>query len=731
MERRILYTFIVSVVLLLGNNLFAATGNSNELVNTEVDILKMYADTLKAKNDTFDISYSKELDGVTVTAQTVKQDGAKTSMLITKSMRRGCSNMGQLLGNLNNFHYNRALRTLDYNNSSNYIILIDSIEKPGFNILDMYHLRFDRIEVIDKPQGKYQGYDVLINLHTKRDYEGYEGSLYQNIGLCFSEYNGKTYIFNNENAYFTYTKNKWTFYSSVTSYFGQGSYNKWEGYYYPLSGMRNEIVTNVDGSMNHVFYERINKVYGSVDCQITKNQSLSVVYQYSVDGHNTHNDNTVVRTYEQQNKTLQLNQYVRDYSRNAEHNVAVFYRNNEGKVRFDTDFNYRNMSSNKRDLTEETTGLSLDNYFRDKMNYTRFRLSGWTTFFNDKLQISAGYENTWKDYTRSDYYTHDKLNSNSYLRNKLWTTIGYRFSKSFNVNLGGWAEHVRLKSEDVKEAQIPAGGNFMAYYQLTKKNWMRLTYDCAVDYPDQGLSSEYGYFTDSLTWNGGNPLLKTNIVHKISFWIDLWRCFNFQTGYVYSPNRFATIGEIREGNLPGGAHGQYAAFISQNTKYNEWWASVSFTKRFCRDFLYKADLKYRVIHSSYSMYKNNSCGFEGSTSINYYNEKLKLNVNFAYSYYRNPYVSPQSKSKSNIEYPVLSLEKSFFKERLYLTLNYAMMFHLFNGDQTQETKSPAKESYTLDKIFDRQKQRIMLAITYRFNGGKSVRKYNKEIATEK
>lgn len=497
-----------------------------------------------------------------------------------------------------------------------------------------------------------------------------------------------------------------------------------------MSGIRNEVVLNADDSKNTVFYERKSNVYGSADWQITKKQSLSVVYQYSVNGHNNHNNNTVVRTYEQQHLLQQLKQYVRDYDRDAEHNMAVFYRNNEGRIRFDTDFNYRNVSSRNRDLTEETTGLKLDNYFRDRMNFTRFRLGGWTTFFNDKLQIAAGYENTWKDYTRSDYYTHDKLNSNSYLRNKVWATIGYRFSNSFNVNIGSWVECVKLKSENKKENQIPTGGNFMAYYQLMKKNWMRLTYDCMVEYPDQGLSSEYGYFTDSLTWNGGNPLLKTNVVHNLSFWIDLWWCFNFQTGYVYSPNRFATIAEIREGSLPGYSYGKYAAYISQNTKYKEWWASMSFTKRFCRNFIFKADLKYRDIHTSYLAYKNNSRGWTGSTSINYYNEKLKLNMNFAYSYTRGMNIFPQSKSIKNVEYPVLSLEKSFFKDRLSFSLNYAMMFHLFNGVQTTETNSQAKEIYTLDNVFDRQKQRVILAITYRFNGGKSVRKYNKEISTE-
>lgn len=198
------------------------------------------------------------------------------------------------------------------------------------------------------------------------------------------------------------------------------------------------------------------------------------------------------------------------------------------------------------------------------MNFTSFRLNGWTDL-SDRLQVGAMYENTWKDYTRSDYYTRSTLNINSYFRNKVVAQAQYRLTDKFNLTAGGWAEFIHLKSDDKTDNQVPVGGNFMAYYQLIKKNWMRLTYDCSVEYPDQSLSSDYGYFTDSLTWTGGNPSLRTNVMHNIACWIDLWWCFNLQTDYVYSPNRFATIAEVREGTLPGGSCGQYAAFISQIT----------------------------------------------------------------------------------------------------------------------------------------------------------------------
>lgn len=71
---------------------------------------------------------------------------------------------------------------------------------------NIQHIRFDKVEVIDKPQGQYQGYDVLINLHTKKNYEGYEGMLFNNEGFNLNGENDKKYIFENTTANFSYTK---------------------------------------------------------------------------------------------------------------------------------------------------------------------------------------------------------------------------------------------------------------------------------------------------------------------------------------------------------------------------------------------------------------------------------------------------------------------------------------------------------------------------------------------
>lgn len=150
-----------------------------------------------ADQDSTIIELSKALDEVVIKGVPTVQSGDTTKTFFTKELRRGTSTSAQLLGKLPNFYYDWSQNTLTYNNSSNIVVLVDGIEKALGNVLNMQHLRFESVEVINKPMGKYLGYDALIHFHTKPDYEGYEGSINHNNGFAFNRYNDEKLIFQN------------------------------------------------------------------------------------------------------------------------------------------------------------------------------------------------------------------------------------------------------------------------------------------------------------------------------------------------------------------------------------------------------------------------------------------------------------------------------------------------------------------------------------------------------
>jgi hypothetical protein len=310
------------------------------------------------------------------------------------------------------------------------------------------------------------------------------------------------------------------------------------------------------------------------------------------------------------------------------------------------------------------------------MHFLTYSIDGWTYLDKqNKLYLGAGYVGTYKKYLRRNRDTGAELNSNSYLRNRFWLTSTYSFTPKVVLSGTFWAEHVHSKSGSLTDNTIPMGGNMMFFLRFNKTNWLRFNYDCNVAYPDQGMSSEYAYFADSLTMECGNPLLKSNVTHNFRLWFDAWNCFNVQTGCTISPNAYSYIVDSAEGTLPSGQQGKYVKNQWQNTRFREWWASTSFTKRFLKNFLYKADFKYFVDKASWRDYSNTGRGVTASTSLNYYWPSQHMNFFIYYEYKRMVNLSPQSHAKYNFEFPQVNVSRSFFNDKLEVMLQWRMMFH--------------------------------------------------------
>lgn len=138
-------------------------------------------DTLKTQTDS--VAWNKSLKEVSVVASNVRTEGDRTTAFITKEMRRGARNTAQMLGNIRGLTWNAVDNSVEYNGKRNIIVLVDSLEKGYSYVMNLHHARFERVEIIDQPKGKYEGYDALINLVTKKNYEGYEGNLHASTRL--------------------------------------------------------------------------------------------------------------------------------------------------------------------------------------------------------------------------------------------------------------------------------------------------------------------------------------------------------------------------------------------------------------------------------------------------------------------------------------------------------------------------------------------------------------------
>ena len=72
------------------------------------------------------------------------------------------------------------------------------------------------------------------------------------------------------------------------------------------------------------------------------------------------------------------------------------------------------------------------------------------------------------------------------------------------LNFSASAEHVKTHTASYEDKNMVYKFSGMFYHRWNKKIWMRLNYWCNTSYPQLDQVTEYGYFTDSLTWSGGN-----------------------------------------------------------------------------------------------------------------------------------------------------------------------------------------------------------------------------------
>ncbi|MGM9706407.1 MAG: hypothetical protein ACI3YM_02175, partial [Prevotella sp.] len=111
-------------------------------------------DTVSVQRDS--VAWKNSLCEVSVVGSSTRTEGDKTTVVITKEMRRGARNTAQMLGNIRRLTWNAMSNSVEYNGRGNIIVLVDSVEKNYGYVMDLHHLRFEKVEIIDQPKGKYE-----------------------------------------------------------------------------------------------------------------------------------------------------------------------------------------------------------------------------------------------------------------------------------------------------------------------------------------------------------------------------------------------------------------------------------------------------------------------------------------------------------------------------------------------------------------------------------------------
>lgn len=677
--------------------------------------------------DTTSIALIHTLDSVVVTAEHITHYADRDVVRITREMRKGARNTAQMLGNIPGIDCDYSNNELRYYGSRNILILVDSIERPVDYIKELHHLRYDKVDIIPNPLGKYAEYDAVINLHTKENYEGYEGNLSNSLDYLPTDGNGSNKRIKDDNTSvaFTYTRNKWNFVGRYNINFHQREiHNEKKNINYVNRLVEDEIDKGLS------FNKRLrHNFYTALDYQINKKHSFSASYQISYTSIEQCVDRKVERTW--------LDTWIKDsieVNSDEDENlrrqtIGCFYRGKAKDWNYNCDFNYiKEDALYSRDY-RQSSGYTFDKDLKSQMDYVWMKTEANRRFLNNQFYLSFGYNYTYKGYKQEDYNNEELLSCNKYNRKELWTWMSFQVNENTSLNFNTSAQHVHTQSRNYIDDNMVYKLGGMLYHRWNDQIWMRINYWNNVSYPSLNLVSEYGYFTDSLTWSGGNPALKTNVNHSGRVWVDFFKLFNVQMGYIYSPNQFATMTDIGEGILPSGEYGQYIVRTPQNTSYQEGWTSFSIFKK-VKAFTFSAYLRYRYMKAYYREISQLCRGGDGNIQVRYYNEENRLHLSVRYNLDNSYTVTPEGWGNINAQYLSFTGNKDFLNQQLNVSVRYVTPFLLRNVIKS-ETSSLAQYGYQYANLRKSSEHALLVTLTYRFHGGKSVRQYNRSMQDER
>ena len=670
---------------------------------------------------------SISLGEVVVKANTETHTPGSDRVRITRSMREGAYDVGRLLGRVPGVTFNPVNRTVSVQGSNNVKILVDSIERDEEVIKHMSPDKFEYVTVVHNPPGKYAGYDAVINIRTRATYRGYEGMLLESVGIAPGNGLGKGEHLSSWNnmAAASYTREKLTLSASGQYYLGHEASSSYYTQEYPLNNLRETVREQPLG--DPVTRSRNTTVVAdaSADWQINDNHSVSALWQGFFTGNNSTNTSYTLGRETLDGKPLgDIPFSSRTGSRDGRTNViGLYYRGRFSKA-WDmyTWGTYNNHSEINGNSSRRGDILAIDDDSRVRMNYlwggttVNFVPGGKWSFALDEQVHSIRYNssnlNTGVRESRSDEVRNRSMLSASF-------TPTERLSLQLNAGVG--TQHIT--QDGVSRTSVKPLVEARLYWNPSERFLMRLNYKTTNFIPPLSYLQDFGRFTDSLTYTHGNPSLKPLYGHDLTASFYLFNTVWLTARWHESGSGVYNIASAATGPRPDGMTGPYVAYRYENVPGHYFELNANLYKNISREWAIQAYGTLSEMKTNFGGQSNHRWYVDMLAGAYYMPSGLDMVVNLNYILSPSVTVSPQTLQYGYSDHLVFNLEKSLLKGRLNISLNYTFPVHLADGLIKGHMVSPALIRHTWENNQRRNNNTIHLGVTYRFNGGAQVRKY--------
>lgn len=655
------------------------------------------------------------LDSVVVRGSMVVRDLDKDVWTITDEMRQRTYDTYELLGKIPGFFYNRARSSLTYMGRDNIRFLVNGIEKEADYVGMLANKRFKKIEITQHPTGRYQDYDVVVNLITKTEWLGYEGFVRNFLRSSPSrEINDANYY-----TFFSFTSPKID--ASADYYFKHN--DELKNVRMTMTEQNLLRYKTIDGKESKE-YSQTNTHYAwaDADYKINKNHTLSFKYSYVLQDNNSNSDYQMEKYDIGQNLSQIVKRSNRDDVQKKYHAISAYYRGRFKKWNLYSDLTYSYQHDFRYYDFSEQNYLS-NTYTDNTFNILKYNVDV-NIDINKKSRINTGFQGLYRNLTDglSENRQEESDHSNYH---RIYGKLSHRFSSAVSGSIGGVAEysHTRGFNHQTDHQLIWGGNGQLRFSALENKLSGNLDYRYQLSYPSLVQLSTVRRTIDSLMVGSGNASLKRSANHYLSASISyskfsLWAVMN------HDGNHIEPVYKTSEGKIWQTYDNMRKSSLRLMASYKDHIQLKNASLMIDLESTYEStSIKYESERNSVS-WLGISCG------LTYQHDKWG---DFTIIYWHWPQKTVTLQSTSYI-YKVDGFEavyiKRFWKDRLLFQLNYQLPFKwAADYESYSNTYTPAyTREYSYDS-FSAYKNIISLMVVFRFSHGREVRKLNNQQAT--
>lgn len=663
----------------------------------------VYAQTDSTKVAAKDSIYKNvDLKNVVVTGKNVTHYPDKDVWLITDSLRKETFSVSELTAKLPGFIYDPFKRTTTFQGSSKILFLLDGKEKRANYVEELGNIRFEKIEVLSHPTGKYENYDVVINMITKENWRGYDINLFNMDHAQPSAPYGSLITMANANGTYTYVMPKY----DVAVYYGFSHNNSHKKYdYYEKTASYEERSIDNDRPTS-ISFSNMHRLWIDMGYNLSKDHTLSFVYSINGSHSNNYNPKSVERNYWDRNKDAII-EYGKAHDANQDYSLSLNYKGIIKDWTLSSELTLEKYQSDQSSIYSENGIKLFDTPYDNSKDYFYYNIDA-VKRFKKKATFNVGYTNVFKGY---DSKSGESISGSKEYRNILYSSLSYSFTKYWGARFGGIYRHIKRNYHSFNnDSQDILSCDVRFYYKRFPNCNLEFSYSNRFSSPTQKQINTNGQWVNNEVYSVGNPNLKASTTHWFSIH-SYYKPFSLDVRYDYTGNgicqMYREVNNTTTISYENIKEGHLSSRISANHFLPLWGGTLTMNAMIGYEWYYYKFMETKV-----------KTGFwTGVASVNYRKGKLPT-IGLAYNNFAHEMKTLQSRSISGPDTWMLSLSYMMYKNRLIATLNYTLPIAFDNKWYSILTSTPFYEKNSSYYAFDYVKNTFNLSIIYRFAKGR-------------